>query len=150
MTKLKDVISYIHNAYIERNKDLSVDKLIKMIFLCDWKFAIVCGAQLSGIEWRVKDLQPWMDEKSVDALVETLAKIRVGSLLRLTARFKKGEKDVIDSIIGTSFSKNASEFEQLVTSTYPVITQNNKKNVCIDLIALAKIYKDEVRPLIPT
>lgn len=145
MAQLKGIIAYIHNKYPNSQEELSVDRLIKLIYLSDWKCAIAHGQQMTKVVWEIRESQPYMDKRSVEKLVEVLAKIRVGSLLPINTKLSAFEEEIVDFVIESTVSKQEEELNRLVYSTYPSIAKNNA-DVPIDLSRLAEEYNQEVRP----
>ncbi len=50
MAALKDIIAYYCDRYPHK-EELSKARLTKMVYLADWKSAIVHGKQISDIKW---------------------------------------------------------------------------------------------------
>jgi len=149
MSALSDVISYIHNQYPDSQTNLSVERLIKLLYLSDWKYAISydSNAQITTVAWHIRDFQPWMDDQSVHELVDTLAKIRVGKPLEVTEELIEQQKQAINFVIENAHEKSEVELSRLVHSTFPAIKQNNSSNP-LDFHQLAEEYKLEFRPFL--
>ena len=143
MASLKDAIAYVHNHYPESQTKLSVDRLIKIIYLADWKYAITSEFQMTEVQWEILDFQPWMDKKSVNALLDVLSKIRVGKLLRISPILNSQEKETIKFVIETALHKTDKELDRLVNSTHPAIVGNNLGN--LNLTELAADYEKTVK-----
>ncbi len=52
MTELKDVMAYIIANYPFKG-ELSNARLTKMVYLTDWKNALLSGRQVTDISWRL-------------------------------------------------------------------------------------------------
>ncbi|HIK15816.1 MAG TPA: hypothetical protein IGS53_11105 [Leptolyngbyaceae cyanobacterium M33_DOE_097] len=149
MASLADVISYIHNNYPDAQNSLSVERLIKLIYLADWKYSIShdLHSQITSIEWRIRDFQPWMDNLSVTEMIKVLATIRVGKLLRISQELTEEQKRSLQFVIETAVEKNEDDLSRLVHSTFPAIKQNNSSSI-LDFSVLAREYEAEFKPFI--
>lgn len=146
MASLTDVISYIHNHYPSSQTELSVERLIKLIYLADWKCAITYSSSMTNTSWKIRDFQPWMEKNSVEELIEVLAKIRIGSLLKVSSNLQDCEKKIIKFVIEIAKDKSEEQLNRLVHSTYPAIIQNNSD--ILNLSELASIYNQEFKQLL--
>lgn len=52
VARLTDVISYLYRQYPNR-RELSKARLLGMLYLVDWKYALEHDSQLTGIEWSI-------------------------------------------------------------------------------------------------
>jgi hypothetical protein len=149
MASLSNVIYYICENHPD-GYNLSVERLIDMLYLVDWKYAIECRRQMTSISWEIRNSKPWMDESSVEELIDFLANLRNKSLIRTLARWRsrlsEPQKRIISFVIQTSLSKDEKELTQLVYSTYPAISQKVEKH--IDFPDLAEEYVSKVKPLL--
>ena len=149
MSNVSDAISYIHNNYPDSQTNLSVERLINLIYLSDWKYAISYAphSQITGIKWKIRDFRPWMDDNSVQELVEILTTIRAGKLLRVSPMLQDAQKQSIDFVIDSAVGKNENDLSKLVHSTFPAIKQSNSSNT-LDFAALAEQYETEYKPFL--
>ncbi len=137
MAELKDIITYIYNNYPYRNK-LSKARLVRMLYLADWRSAITRGKQLTQVTWKFSEngLEPRNmmeeiyipDESKFNFLIDF-------SYPSLTSE----DKQVIDHVIGTSSEKSWDALMRLIYSTFPILTQPRSSK--LDLVKLAEIYK---------
>lgn len=61
MADLKDVINYIYNTYPHKDK-LSKARLVRMLYLADWRSAIVRRRQLTNLKWKLGENGPEPEE----------------------------------------------------------------------------------------
>ncbi|MBD2058113.1 hypothetical protein H6F88_19200 [Oculatella sp. FACHB-28] len=135
MSDLKSIIKYIVSRYPKKTK-LSKIRLIKIIYLADWRSAIVRGKQITSIKWKFGDcgLEP-------DVNIELPEKKDFGFLVEHLS-LSQEDKEVLDHAMKTSAEKNWAEFVSIVYSTYPILNQNSSEAKEFDLIQLANLYKD--------
>ena len=147
MASLSNVIYYICENHPD-GYSLSVEKLIDMIYLADWRYAIEHKRQVTNVCWGIRNSKPWMDESSVKELIDFLANLRNKSLIRTLAKFRlrlsESQKRTISFVIQTSLSKDEDELTKLVSSTYPAIAQGIDKH--LDFRNLAEEYLSKVKP----
>ncbi len=152
MAKIKELLAYLLINYT-KEKDLSKTRLTKLIYLCDWKYSIEYGKQITEIEWIFDNYGPfvWDVMETVNenpnlfvinqtetfyGSVKTLISIKDKSYkFSLETTEQKTAKFVIDATKDLTFD----QFTKLIYSTYPImISQRYSK---LDLPKLAKQYK---------
>lgn len=153
MSKIADVAAYICAKYTFP-QDLSKARLTKMVYLADWRAAILHGQQITPISWYFNDHGPYVfdvvDEvrrdprfviqQTVNAYGSPKEVIGLGSqpgVLDLSPN----EIAAIDHVIAISKDRNFSAFVRLVYSTFPVVV--SPRYSTFDLVALAEKYKAE-------
>jgi len=121
-----------------------------MVFLADWKSAILCGKQMTNIRWEIKKGKldpPKSNNEKEFASPKPLSSIRyfLQKLFGLK-KLSSEEKEIIDFVIESSWDKNWEEFVQLIYSTYPIIAE--QESAKLDLGSMASKYNELVRPLL--
>ena len=146
VTRLTDVIAYIYRKYPNR-RELSKARLIGMLYLIDWKYALQYNSQLTGIEWSIDNNGPHPDAYALNSIENDFQ-----SLMKLSHVPRKSPKGIepkvvstIDFVINSSASLSLDEFIRLIYSTFPVITQRQIENP--NLGESAKKYK-KIKPLL--
>lgn len=144
MKNLLETILYIFEEY--RKKDeLSSARLVLLIFLIDWKFAIDNGKQFTEAKWVYEHFGPFSNDvftlirKKNDIFKVDIIKKEDGEIterLFLKSNSIVGVKNfeaksAADFILENTYSMTWSEFIQLVFSSYPIIS--NSKNTQLDL-----------------
>jgi len=148
MASLSNVIYYICENHPD-GYNLSIERLIDMLYLIDWRNAIEYKGQMTNVSWEIRNSKPWMDESSVKELIRFLANLKNKGLIRTLSRFRSrlsdSQKRTISFVIQTSLSKDESELTRLVHSTYPAIAQGLEAQ--LDFPDLAKEYLSNIKPL---
>jgi len=152
MTDLKDVVRYLCFNYPYKD-ELSKARVVKMIYLADWRSAIRFGKQITGITWTFNHYGPYVDTPIAlircdpDFEIEETTN-RYGSRKELV-KYLGGENwptltnvtiEVLNHVIKTTRPKTWSAFLDLVYATYPVATQPRYTD--LDLVSLAAQYRD--------
>jgi hypothetical protein len=142
MSKMIAILNYIYKFYPKSAHRLNPMRTIKIFYLIDWRSSIVDNRQLSGIKWKIENLEPIIDRNSLAKLVSfsfnrkaLLNRFLVNIYPNLSIR----EKEIINFVIDSVSKKSDKELEQLVISTYPSITQKDT----VDLPSLAVKYREE-------
>jgi hypothetical protein len=152
MARLRDVVAYLCHAYPHKG-DLSKARLTKMVYLADWRSAIIRGHQITEIEWIFNYYGPY-----VDAVIDAIRDDPVFSIIQ-TANMFGGQKEIVQLNTETTWSSLTEEdieildfviaetaplywnqFMQLVYSTYPIVSQ--PRFTPLELAALASEYRD--------
>lgn len=135
MAELKDVMAYICSTY--RNKaDLSKARLTKLVYLADWRSALLSGQQMTAIQWYFNHFGPYVDDvirtaRGDDDFVVTYEKTVYDdpkSIIELRgkagwASLTTEDLAVLDHVIGITQELSWDKFIRLVYSTYPVLSQ---------------------------
>uniref|UniRef100_B8HMZ1 Antitoxin SocA-like Panacea domain-containing protein n=1 Tax=Cyanothece sp. (strain PCC 7425 / ATCC 29141) TaxID=395961 RepID=B8HMZ1_CYAP4 len=149
MANLTDVFSYIISQYPKSDHRLTPWRLAKIVYLADWKSAINNGYTMTGVQWKIIGSEPTFDDTSRNKIVEYIAhrNIKLFNFYFFSAKeLSESEKRILNFVINIASRKDDQELNQLVCSTYPVITQDEDDSV--DLPGLAKVYENEVKPLL--
>lgn len=111
---------------------LSEARLIKMLYLMDWRSAITRKKQLTNLKWVVGENGP---QPSINIFGEPLD----SSLNKL--ELDVNDKLIVDFVIKTTVDKKWKDLNILVDSTYPVFMQLPLYSD-IELVKIAGLYKD--------
>lgn len=152
MTDLLNLIIYIFRNY-PKVDELSKPRLVKLVYLIDWKHTIVNGRQATSIQWYFNHYGPYVDniidliKKSPEIFnVET----RINSYGGMSDKIKlisqqqieiqDSIKNSADFIISNTSQMNWTEFINLVYSTYPI--KSNSKYTNLNLVEEAKKFEE--------
>lgn len=151
MEKLNKIASYICSEY-EKPEDLSKARFVKMIYLADWKSAIINGKQLTDIKWVFNHYGPYVED-IINRITESGGfEIREEKNIFNTPKYliyatneianvefeARNTSEILDSVMEQSVNLRWREFISMVYSTYPV-EKSNRYSV-LDLEKLAKEY----------
>lgn len=154
MARLRDVVAYLCHAYPHRG-DLSKARLTKMVYLADWRSAIIRGHQITEIEWIYNYYGPY-----VEAVIDAIRDDPAFSVIQ-TANMFGGQKEIVrlntdttwsslndedieilDFVVAETAPLYWNQFIQLVYSTYPILTQ--PRFTPLALTDLASEYKADL------
>lgn len=152
MNSLRDILVYLFRHY-PYPKELSKARVVKMIYLADWRNAIQHGVQLTTIRWYFNHFGPYVDEvinvarqdEDFEVVLVTNCFHGPKELIKLKSKAKvKGELSLeaqmsLDHVIKNTSNLYWDDFISLVYSTYPIITQSKYSQ--LDLPKLAKEYR---------
>jgi hypothetical protein len=148
--ELLKIIKYILKEYPKLD-ELSKPRLVKLIYLIDWKHALETGEQLTDIKWvnnhygpYVEDIIELIKERNDIFLLDSYRN-RYGKItdkIKLVNKLESIEvgenKEIIDFIINKTNHFKWSDFMDIVMSTYPV--QSYQRYTELDLSEDAKKY----------
>jgi hypothetical protein len=156
MNSLLDLIIYIYCNY-PKVDELSKPRLVKIVYLIDWKYTIDHGQQVTDIEWYFHHYGPYVDdiiqliksEKEIFSVESRLNMFndvsdRITYIGKKNVTLKASVQEVADYIMYITSNLNWKEFIDLVYSTYPI--KNNSKYSFLNLKEEArqfKIYKEK-------
>ena len=155
MKKIESILIYIYSNY-PNPIELSKARLVKIIYLADWKFALEYNMQISDTKWYFNHYGPFVKE-----IIDDIRSSKYFSLyttnniygsekelikLNNTIPFDEinlteNEKKVIDFVIEKTSKLYWNEFIRLVYSTFPIMKMPKLSN--LNLLELAKEYKTE-------
>jgi hypothetical protein len=152
MSKLKNIIEYIISNYPQSN-ELSKPRLVKLIYLIDWKHSIDNGVQFTDIKWYFNHYGPYVEDvidlmKSESETFEVISYENPYSGGRTDKfKLKKSVNPIINEkalnaakfIIANTFHMNWSQFISLVYSSYPI--KNSEKYTYLDLESFSEKFK---------
>jgi len=134
--KIYDVIARILHLYGNRG-EISMQKLVRVIYLCDWKYSIEYQAQITNIEWK------YLDTEFSNKIISAFNKGKIGknefSFETDYSSLDDSELRIVDLITELSLQLDTDDFMKLVYSTYPMIKK--EKDVSLNLPDLAKDYR---------
>lgn len=158
VAELVDVIAFILSKYPNKS-DLSNARVTKMVYLADWRNAILFLRQITGIHWYFDNYGPfvWDIKQTAEANKSLFSSKEITNpygnpklLLELVQknyipRIHDDERKSLDHVINQTKDLSWSEFIRLVYSTYPIIS--SERYSYLDLCAKAKEYV-EISPRI--
>jgi len=152
MKRLIDLIVYILNNY-PTIEELSKPRLVKLIYLIDWKYTIDFGEQYTNIKWFYNHYGPYVDEV-IDTMKQNNDIFEVESYINFygseSNKFRVIDnnyeislndniKKIADLLIDYTYKLKWNEFIGLVYSTYPI--KVNSKYSYLDLKELASEFR---------
>lgn len=153
MARLIDVMAYLCEVYPKKS-DLSNARLTKLIYLADWRSALVNERQITDIEWVFDQFGPFVfDVKDTAAAYPEIFFVRETQNMFGSPKILIGlkdenyeyelepeDKEVLDWVVAKSRRMPWNEFIRLIYSTYPILTQ--ERGTKLDLVSLAAQYKE--------
>jgi hypothetical protein len=153
MAELHDVMAYIIQNYPVPH-ELSNARLTKMVYLADWRQAIVEGRQITRINWYFDNFGPFVrDVVNTAASRDDLFATDLGSNMygqpKVSFQMKhtgynpsldQSERAAIDHIIEVTKKLYWNDFIKLVYSTHPIASSD--RYTYLDLVQKAKEYSE--------
>lgn len=154
MTNLEQLIRYILLKY-PNTSELSKPRLVKLIYLIDWKYTIKQGSQYTCINWYFNHYGPYVNDV-IDLMRNRPGVFQVNSYNNqyqgITDKFilldksqislSNDIKAITDSFIEYTYKLTWSNFISLVYSSYPI--KSSLKYTALDLVKLAEDYKKSI------
>ena len=152
MSDLTSIVYYIFEKYLNDPEKTSLEEIIKILYLVDWKNTISYGKPLSNIIWKINDFEPQTDEDSLNEIIKGIIKHRSKERHNLIVReqdrqeiersikISNSEIQTINFVFKWLTNKSETELRRLVYSTYPAISKNNSEQ--LNLPDLAKEYEE--------
>lgn len=151
METLKDILAYFCLNYPYPN-ELSKARLVKMLYLADWKNSIEHQNQLTNTNWIFNQYGPYVNDIietiKYDNRFEIIDKTNsYGSpkqLIKVNDNYNivnldEENKKILDFVINATSVLNYSDFIDLVYSTYPIKVSSKMSQ--LNLVQLAMDYK---------
>ena len=153
MKKLIELIKYILYTY-PKPEELSKPRLVKLIYLIDWKYAIDHGKQYTDIRWifnhygpYVNDVINLMKQNPAEFIVVsrhnpyggTTDKFWLNKSKTTDIQIDPKAKIITDFLISKTVHLSWSNFISIIYSTYPI--KSNLQYSILDLENLAQEYK---------
>ena len=153
MERVINIIGYLYLQYPNSNQ-LSISRVMKLLYLIEWRFAITKLEKLTDIEWLQTEYGPFY--KSLRSIFnessnfEVIIKIDDNNKEQLVINFlnkkenfnlRNDTKEVIDFVISHCQNYSWTELNTLVNSTFGVL--NTPQGQLINLVILAKQYIKE-------
>lgn len=159
MNVLLEIIKFVLKSY-PKPEELSKPRLVKIIYLIDWKYAIDNGKQVSNIDWVFNHYGPYVDD--IINLIEIENEIfklesRQNPYGGITHKFELLNKrktvinlddnvqDIVEFIIDKTASLSWSNFISLVYSSYPI--KNSTKYSHLNLTTFSKAFNARKKQL---
>lgn len=158
-TNISDILVYLFKIYPNPG-ELSKARVVKMLYLIDWKNCIEHGKQITSINWYFNHYGPYVDD--IVNIIRTDGRFEIrwvtnvfGSpkeIISLKAdvetptNIPKADVAILDFVINLSHPLYWNDFIDLIYSTYPVRTQ--PRYTFLDLPKLASEYKSIKRGLV--
>lgn len=152
MNELINLIIYIFKNY-PKVDELSKPRLVKLIYLIDWKHTVVNGIKATSIEWYFNHYGPYVEtvidlikdnpdifnvETRINAYGGVSDKIKLIS--KQEVQIENSVKESADFIISNTSQMNWTNFIDLVYSTYPIKT--NSKYTHLNLVEEARKFEE--------
>jgi uncharacterized protein YwgA len=150
MEKLVNILKYIYLNYPNINQ-LSKPRLVKIIYLLDWKHCLTFEKQATDIKWYFNHYGPYVEDvinviSARGDLFETKGyPTQYGVSHKIifigdhNIELDESIKVTLDFVIDKTNKLNWNEFINLVYDTYPV--KVNPKYTDLDLVDISKKYK---------
>lgn len=154
MNELTDIIVYLYKNY-PNPKELSKARVVKMLYLADWKNCIDSDKQITNVKWYFNHYGPYVDGivdeiKNDSRFTTTWVNNSFGGpkeLILLNPNAQVNQEiapetsKILDFVIESTSPLYWNDFITLVYSTYPIRTQPRYTH--LNLVSLAKEYKSE-------
>lgn len=155
MTNLEILIRYILLNYPNIG-ELSKPRLVKLIYLIDWKYTIENGKQFTNINWYFNHYGPYVND-IIDLMRDQPNVFQVKSYNNqyegITDKFllldkspvslTSEVKNITDLFIDYTYKLTWSNFISLVYSSYPIKTSLKYTN--LDLVKMSIEFKKNIR-----
>jgi len=156
MPRLLQVVYYI--CHLARLSGVSLPKarLVKLVYLADWKSSVDRGCQITEVEWLYNHYGPYVKE-IVDIIDSNPDFVRrnyinqfgnpaekidlrdgVSQIELLNIDLNDQERNIIEFVSSITKDMSYTEFLRLVYSTYPII--KGEKFQYLDLVKMSKDY----------
>jgi hypothetical protein len=146
-----DILKYLFSKY-PNPYELSKARVVKMVYLADWRSAITQNKQLTDIKWIYNHYGPYVDD--IISLLREDKNFEITSglnsynqpkeLIRLSGKvtynIRETTKEILDFVIAKTSILYWDDFIKLVYSTYPILKE--KKLNELNLVKLATEYKN--------
>lgn len=153
MERVINILDYLYLQYPNSNQ-LSISRVMKLLYLIEWRFAITKFDKLTDIDWLKTEYGPFY--KSLRSIFnessnfEVIIKIDNHNKEQLVINFlnkkenfilRNDTKEVVDFVIAHCMSYSWTELNTLVNSTYGVL--NTPQGQLINIVVSAKQYIKE-------
>jgi hypothetical protein len=151
MENSNNILVYLFNNY-PNSKELSFSRVMKLLYLIDWKYSITKFERLTVLNWILNQFGPYNSslldimDNSNDFEIKRIVNednkniILINFLEKGDYDLKAETKRTIEFVINHCSKMSWSEVNNLVNSTYPII--RGKINSELNLLELAKEYKN--------
>lgn len=151
MEQVINILDYLYLKYPNPNQ-LSISRVMKLLYLIEWRYAITKYEKLTDIEWINTEYGPFY--KSLKDIFKDSSNFNIEDDVDDTGRnqtmirflnkkenisLKEGTKEVVNFVIDICKDYSWVELNNLVNSTYGII--NTSQGEIINVVELAKKYK---------
>lgn len=152
MNKLTDIIIYLYANYPHKD-ELSKARLVKLIYLSDWRNSILNGRQISNIRWTFNHYGPYVPDiishirndnrfsiritKNYYGSPKEVITLKPGSY---SINLTNEDKGILDFVIKQTSTLYWQQFIDLVYDTYPI--RKMPRYSILNLPELAKQYRN--------
>jgi hypothetical protein len=152
MTKDELYLLYITSSFLSQYK-LSKARLVKMLYLADWKNCLIEQKQITDVKWYYNHFGPYVME--LQTKIENSRYFKIESIMenevhkdfitsnvieigKVFEKINPKEKEILNFVIENTKNLNWKDFIKLVYSTYPIMKQ--PRYTYLDLPSLAIEY----------
>lgn len=154
MERVINILDYLYLQYPNPNQ-LSISRVMKLLYLIEWRYAITKFEKLTDIEWLQTEYGPFykslraifnessnfdisikLDENNKEQIIIVFLNKKENLLVRDDA------KEVINFVIEHCKDFNWNELNNLVNSTYGIL--NTPQGHIINVEHLAKKYRGKI------
>jgi uncharacterized phage-associated protein len=153
MERVINILDYLYLQYPNSNQ-LSISRVMKLLYLIEWRYAITKFEKLTDLEWMQTEYGPYY--KSLRSIFNESSNFEVSIKLddnkkeqiviiflnkKENLNLKVETKEVVDFVIDHCKNYSWTELNNLVKSTYGVL--NTQQGQIIDVVNLAKRYREK-------
>jgi 3-dehydroquinate synthase class II len=154
MERVINILDYLYLQYPNSNQ-LSISRVMKLLYLIEWRYAITKFEKLTDIEWMQTEYGPFY--KALRGIFNESSNFEVSIKLddnnreqtvivflnkKENSDLKEETKEVVNFVIVHCKDYSWSELNNLVNSTYGVL--NTQQGQIIDVVNLAIKYREKV------
>lgn len=152
MERVINILDYLYLNYPNSNQ-LSYSRVMKLLYLIEWRCAITKFDKLTDIEWIATKYGPFYktlrsiftESSNFDVSVRFDENDREQLLIKFfnnknNILLAERTKEIVDFVIEHCKDYDWTELNNLVNSTFAVL--NTNEGQIIDIVALAKKYKN--------
>jgi hypothetical protein len=141
MAEIEDILAYF-TRYYPRPGELSTARLALMLYLADWRSALLRKKPISNVKWHLNEGAPQVEKIPLEEEEEIIRElITRGNPNKIDPE----SREILDFVMKTSYKMPWMDFARLVSSTFPVITQPQGER--LNLVGLAQQYQKHYQPL---
>lgn len=153
MADLKDIVAYVLRL-ASRRDSVAHERVVRMVYLADWKSALERGRTVSGLHWHFDHAGPFVwdvldvvrSETTMFSLTTdanyyggAVTKIALRDRRILPSQLDDHERWALDFVLCTTRELRDYELIRLVYSTFPVLS--SERYTPLDLVAKAIEYR---------
>lgn len=152
MERVINILDYLYLQYPNSNQ-LSISRVMKLLYLIEWRYAITKFEKLTDIEWMQTEYGPFYktlrsiynESSNYEVTIKLDDKNREQTVIiflnkKENLSLKDEAKKVVDFVINHCKDYSWTELNNLVNSTYGVL--NTPQGQIIDVVNLARKYRD--------